>query len=165
MARQLTTYTIGDDSVVCWCDIDQVSLLTGETVDAATMIRAQNIIETYTDVFADQPPPAMYARDYRYLQNALCYQAGWMTGRLDLFANVDVTSQSQDGSSATVAHEQANKLAPLAWTTIRKLSWNRTGRIRVDYDRRRRFANWQELQDAFLRDEYNPPAWQSAGGR
>lgn len=164
MTRQLTTYTIGGDAVVCWCDIDQVSLVTDATVTPAQMVRAQNVIELYTDCFAYQPPPDMFARDLRYLQDALCYQAAWMGPRIDQFSNVDLTNQAQDGSSATVAHENANKLAPLAFVAIKKLSWFRSGRVRVDYTRNRRFANWQEVTDAFLRDEYNPPgAWQTAG--
>jgi hypothetical protein len=161
MTRQLTPYTIGGDTVVCWCDIDQVSLMTGKTVTVATMIQAQGLVELYAEAFADNPPPDMFARDLKYLQDMLAYQAAWMSGRLDTFDNVDVTNASQDGQSATVAHEQANKLAPLAWLACKRLSWNRTGRVRVDYTRRRRFANWQEVQDAFLRDQYNPPLWQT----
>jgi len=164
MARQLTTYTVQGTDVLCWCDIAQVSLMTGKTPTPEVMVQAQMVIEGYTECFADQQPPVMWPRDLRWLQDALAYQAGWMVDRLDSFDNVDVASVSQDGQSVTLAHVQANKLAPFAWTSIQKLSWLRAGRIRMQSDSGARYANWQQIQDAFLRDLAPGDApWQTAG--
>jgi hypothetical protein len=164
MTRAITTYTVAGTPVLCWCDIAQVSLMTGKTPAPEVMVQAQMVIESYTECFADAQPPTMWPRDLRWLQDALAYQAAWMTGRLDNFDNVDVVSVSQDGQSATMAHGQANKLAPFAWTSILKLSWMRTGKIRMQPDRTARYANWQQIQDAFLRDEAPGDApWQTAG--
>lgn len=163
MTRAITTYTVAGTPVPCWCDIAQVSLMTGKTVTDVQMVQAQMVIEGYTECFADQVPPVMWPRDLRWLQDALAYQAAWMADRLDNFDNVDVTSVSQDGQSVTVAHPQANKLAPFAWTAIHKLSWMRTGRISMSRDMRARYSNWAQIEQAFLRDEVNPGQWQTAG--
>jgi len=164
MTRAMTTYTVGGAATPCWCDIAQVSLMTGKTVDDATMVRAQMVIENYTECFADALPPVIWPRDLRWLQDALAYQAAWMTDRLDNFDNVDVTNVSQDGQAVTFAHGQANKLAPFAWMSIKKLSWFRAGRIRMSRDQGgQRYSNWQQIEQAFLRDQYNPPDWQTAG--
>jgi len=56
MTRAMTTYTVGGAATPCWCDIAQVSLMTGKTVDDATMVRAQMVIENYTECFADALP-------------------------------------------------------------------------------------------------------------
>jgi hypothetical protein len=164
MTRAITTYTVAGTPVPCWCDIAQVSLMTGKTVTEELMVQAQMVIENATECFADAVPPVIWPRDLRWLQDALAYQAAWMAGRLDAFDNVDVTNVSQDGQSVTLAHEQANKLAPFAWTSVKRLSWFRNGRIRMSADAgAQRYSNWQQIEQAFLQDLYNPPSWQTAG--
>lgn len=164
MARTITTYTVAGTPVPCWCDIAQVSLMTGKAVTEAQMVQAQMVIEGETECFADALPPNIWPRDLRWLQDALVYQAAWMKDRFDNFDNVDVTSVSQDGQSVTLAHGKANKLAPFAWEAIKKLSWFRTGRIRMSRDYGgQRYSNWQQIEQAFLRDQYNPREWQTAG--
>lgn len=164
MTRAITTYTVAGTPVPCWCDIAQVSLMTGKTVDDVTMVRAQMVIENETECFADAVPPVIWPRDLRWLQDALAYQAAWMSGRFDSFDNVDVSNISQDGQSVTFAHGQANKLAPFAWESVKKLSWFRSGRIRMGKDTLgQRYSNWAEIEQAFLRDEVNPGGWQTAG--
>lgn len=160
MARVITTY-LGQP---CWCDIDQVSHMTGVVVTDLVMVRAQSLLELFTEIYADALPIYVTPRDYRHLQDALVYQAAWMAPRLDVFDAMDLSSVSQDGMSATF-NAQPKWIAPIAWRAIKQLSWFRTGRIRTEMDfQAASYANLQELEQAFIRDEFNPPGmWQSNG--
>lgn len=144
MARVITEY----DNGTCWTDIAQVTALTGITVSEDELVRAQELINMVTGVYPERVPDDLKAGDLRRLENALCYQAAWMKGRVDLFHTVAAKSLSQASGSVEFAHEMAQFYGELAWAQIRSLSWNNES-IRTK-DGRRRFKDPHELTEAFL---------------
>ena len=123
MARELTEY----GGVMCWCDVEHVSSLTGVTVQESDVTKAQGIITACTDVWPDEMPDDLKAADLRRLQDALAYEAAWVKDKVDLFAETLVSGVSQDGVSAQYPSEYALYVAPLAMICLRRLSWNRGG--------------------------------------
>lgn len=138
----------------CWTDIAQVTSLTGTTPTAAQMAQAQGSLELFTDVCPDPDllPEDLKPLDRRALENAFVYQAAWLSKQVDFFGGVDTKSVSQDGASAEYAHENATKLAPLAWRAIRNLSWNRAGEIKTRTGRKV-FEDMAAIEAAFLQDD------------
>jgi hypothetical protein len=148
MARELTEY----NGVLCWCDIDHVTSLTGQTVDDNAMSQAQGIISVVTDVWPDELPEDLRPADRRRLADALAYQAPWVAGRVDLFAEVQAQGVSQDGLSATYVSDYSQFLAPIAQVCLNRLSWNRAG-ITTKRPGRRPYADADAAAAAVLRDE------------
>lgn len=119
---------------VAWADEADVLLFTGETVDEADLIRAQDIVELFcgTTLLATDN---IAGTNLRYLNRAVAYQAAWMSLKPDLYTHTDVENFSQDGASHTPASVNANLLAPLARRWLRRLSWaNKPLRIRRRYN-------------------------------
>ncbi len=110
---------------MAWVTAARALELTGDTVTDADLGRAQPIIELYAGVdfgaTADLTP-----RVFKYLEYAVSYQAAWMATQIDTTARVDVTTLSQDGVSLTLAHEDAQLLAPLAKRWLDRLPWRRS---------------------------------------
>jgi hypothetical protein len=144
MAREITEYADG----TCWTDIAHVAVLTGITVSEAELVRAQEMINMVSGVYPERLPDDLLDGDRRRLENALCYQAAWMKGRVDLFRTVAAESLSQASGSVKFAHEKAQFYGELAWQEIRALSWNNES-IRTR-DGKRRWRDSIELTAAFL---------------
>lgn len=111
--------------MTAWATISDVDTFTGQTVTDAEIARAQAIIEIFantTEEATDATPVS--GRNAKLLAQAVSYQAAWMSEHPDVFTNVDVSSFSQDGMSASHAHTEAALVAPLAMRCIRRLSWN-----------------------------------------
>lgn len=150
-----------------WATPTDTLNLTGVTVDAAQMTRAQGVIESFVDVdpalvTAPAVPTAgntLAARDRVRLNRACAYQAGWMFEQIDVTARTDVTQVSQDGASFTYAHPDADVLAPLAKRNIDRLSWNQSGP--VGGRRRAAYADMGAWADGWLRDDPSaePGGW------
>lgn len=147
MTRVITEY----NGIACWVDVAQVLSLTGETVTPLDMAKAQGTLNVITEVDPAMLPTNLLAGDRKRLEDMLCYQAPWLKGRVDYFAEVDTTQVSQDGISATYASQYATKLAPMANMCFQRLSWNRRG-IRTTRSRKT-YATWFDVRDAVLRGE------------
>jgi hypothetical protein len=144
-----------------WCDEARVLELTGITVTAEQLARAQGVLETYVDVDPADPGD-ISDRDRERLAKALAYQAGWMFepvgGKIDAFTHTDVTQVSQDGLSFTYAHPDAAELAPLASRNIDRLSWNSSGPVGGG-KLRKRYDDLNAVRDAVLADEVQTQPW------
>lgn len=116
-----------------WADASDVLLYTGETVDEATVIRAQDIIDLFTGTtFAAFPN--LTGRNLRHLNRAVAYQAGWMNHHPDLYAHLDMANVNQDGANFTPQHDNAALLAPFAKRWLSRLTWmNKPLRVRLRY--------------------------------
>lgn len=152
MARELTTY----NGILCWCDIAHVNSLTGVTVADDDMSRAMGIIATETQVWPEFLPDDLGVADRIRLCDALAYEAAWISGKVDLFAESTVSNVSQDGLSAQYVSPQSQYLAPLALVCLQKLSWNRKG---ASFKRPGgRYPDISAARDAVLRDEVEDPS-------
>lgn len=152
MSRELTEY----NGILCWCDVAHVSSLTGVTAVADDMSRAQGIISVNTDVWPDELPDDLKASDRRRLADALAYEAAWVKGQVDLFADSGVTEVSQDGIKANYISEASQYIAPLALVCLKRLSWNRGGTLT-----RRPGGKYPDIPQAaaaVLRDEACDPS-------
>lgn len=147
MARELTEY----GGVMCWADIEHVNSLTGVTVEETDVSRAQGIITAVTDVWPDELPDDLKAADLRRLQDALAYEAAWVSSKVDLFSETLVSSVSQDGVSVQYPSEYAQYIAPLAMVCLRRLSWNRGG-IQIK-SRGGKYPDADSALNAFLHGE------------
>lgn len=122
--------------------IERVKALTGKTVDEELILQAEGMIETRTGIIIEQiaglTPKQLSdglvlgftARDLRFLQNAIAYQAGWIADRPDTFDRDDADSVSQDGQSASL-RDYSNTLAPNARLALRRLSGRGTRSTKI----------------------------------
>jgi len=108
-----------------WATIQQVTNLTGKTVNATQLAQASATIELHTGAIEAVERVYLSVRDAYWLRLAVCYQAAWQTPTPDFFERMDVTSASQDGQSASYTADSLT-LAPLARRAIRRLSWKGT---------------------------------------
>lgn len=147
MARELTEY----NGILCWCDVAHVSSLAGVAATDDNMSQAQGIISSETGVYPEMIPDDLNGMDRLRLTDALAYQAAWMNGRVDLFAESTVTNVSQDGLQANYPSEQSQYLAPLALVCLKRLSWNRRG-AQFKHPQAR-YPDADAARDAVLRGE------------
>lgn len=111
--------------MTAWATAANVLDLTAITVTDAEVLRAQAIIELFANTTTESSDAGLISsRNLRLLQRAVAFQAAWMTEHPDVYTNVDVTSFSQDGQSASQAHANAALLAPLAKRHLDRLSWH-----------------------------------------
>ena len=107
-----------------WATATDVDTYTGITATDAEVLRAQALIELFSGTTTDASDDGLIStRNLRHLKMAVAYQAAWMTMHPDVFTNVDLNNISQDGVSATMQHDNAALLAPLALRCLRRLSW------------------------------------------
>lgn len=108
-----------------WATVENVLDLTGIDVTLPDLKKAQAIVEIFADTTTESTDAGLVSsRNARLLRRATAWQAAWMTEHPDTFTNLDVTSFSQDGQSASQAHANAHLLAPLAKRCIDRLSWH-----------------------------------------
>lgn len=107
-----------------WATPDEVLDLTGIAVTIAQIKQAQAVVGLFANTTTTTSDAGLISgRNLRLLQQATCWQAAWITEHPDVFTNVDVTTYSQDGMSASPAHANAHLLAPLAKRGIDRLTW------------------------------------------
>lgn len=134
MALEVTPdgYVTTDGTPPTWASVAEVATITGATVDAAGIERAQAAIETISGIVVDD---AAWARlpvnDRRWLRNAVAYQAAFMGPSPDYFERMRVASAGVDGQSASYVADSI-ELAPLARKALRKLSWRGSRVVRLD---------------------------------
>jgi hypothetical protein len=119
--------------VTAWATPVDVKAVTGVTVVEDAIGPAQILIELFANTTeeATDRHGLISSRNMRLLKWAVCYQVAWMGAHPDVYTNVDVEHISQDRVAATMGHENAGILAPLALRCLRRLSWwNRPLRVR-----------------------------------
>lgn len=133
--------------------------LTGVTVDAAMMTRAQGVIDTFVDIDPLSPGIKADPRDLVRLKRACAYQAGWMFEQIDVTARTDITQAAQDGATFVYANPNAIVLAPLAKRNIDRLSFNQSGPI--GSRRQAAYPDMGAWADGWLRDDpaAEPGGW------
>ncbi|MEV0220891.1 hypothetical protein [Streptomyces sp. NPDC050704] len=115
-----------------WATTSNVTTYTGVTVTAAQVEQAQAIVEIFADTTEDASDAGnISSKNLRLLKLAVAYQAAWITQHPDAFTNIDITQVQQDGVVATMQHNNALVLAPMAKRCIDRLSWRRTRSLRI----------------------------------
>jgi hypothetical protein len=115
-----------------WATTSDVATYTGLNVTAAQVEQAQGVIELFADVTESASDEGFISeKNLRLLKQAVAYQAAWITQHPDWALNLDASSVSQDQVSATLRHENALILAPLAKRCIDRLSWRRNRPLRI----------------------------------
>jgi hypothetical protein len=132
---------------MAWADPAYTVSITGVTVTEAHVTQAQAVIELFSGVTESY---ALKARDVRHLRMAVAYQAAWIKPQIDVTSRTDVSQVTQDEMSFTVAHEDAQILAPLAQRALKRLSWktSRSVRLRRPVDPSER----RDLEQEFVTD-------------
>ncbi|MBA5222226.1 hypothetical protein [Streptomyces griseoaurantiacus] len=116
-----------------WASTADVEDITGVTVTEAQLRRAQSVIDMVsgrTYEIHDLLVRENRARDLRWLQQAVAYQAAWMISQPDMFTRMNVTSVNQDTSQAQMG-ASALTLAPLARRALNRVSWMGTRSVQV----------------------------------
>jgi len=107
-----------------WATAADVKTITGVTVTADDVTRAQFIVELFAGTTTATSDNGLLSTwNLRMLKWAVAFQAAWMKSKPDIYTNVDMDGVSQDGVSGTYGNENANLLAPLALRCLRRLSW------------------------------------------
>lgn len=118
-----------------WATVADVYAYTKVTVEDADISVAQGIIDLYSEVTAESAltddgdsTGIISRKNLRYLKMATAYQTAWMQEHPDVFSNIDTSTYSEDGISATQANTSAHLLAPLARRALLRLTWLRPNR-------------------------------------
>lgn len=118
-----------------WATVQDVLNYTGVTVDDVDISMAQGIIDLFSETTSESAlnedgssTGIISRKNLRYLKMATAYQAAWMQEHPDVFSNIDTSTYSEDGISATQANTSAHILAPLARRALHRVTWLRPNR-------------------------------------
>jgi len=115
-----------------WATTSDVITYTGQNATPAQVEQAQALVEIFADTTEDASDAGnIRPKNLRLLKLAVAYQAAWITQHPDAFTNIDVSQVQQDGVVATMQHNNALVLAPMAKRCIDRLSWRRTRALRI----------------------------------
>lgn len=115
--------------VDAWASADDVLGATGVEVTDQQLVQAQADIEVISGrIFTDTD--RLRLRDLYWLGKAVAYQAAWAAGQPGLAQRMDVTAQTQDGTSANFTGD-AIVLAPMAGRALQRCSWRRSRTVHV----------------------------------
>lgn len=104
-----------------WASVADVAEITGAGVTDAQLRQAQMQVELRVGRTSDAT--GIGARDLRWLKRAVAYQAVWAAAQPDLLTRSETTGAViQDGIHVDQS-AQAQQMAPLAMTALRRLSW------------------------------------------
>ncbi|KND38479.1 hypothetical protein [Streptomyces acidiscabies] len=120
-----------------WATTADVLDITGTTVTAAQLTRAQYVIDMLsgrTYDIHDLLVQENRTRDLYWLKLAVAYQAAWMISQPDMFTRMNVTSVNQDTSQAQMG-ASALVLSPLARRALNRVSWRGTRSLQVQRHR------------------------------
>lgn len=110
--------------------IEEITTVTGKTVDATTRSLAAQAVELATGLLEEVERPDVSDRDRYFLKLATAYQAAWLQGQPDYLTRNDLTSASQDGQSAAGGPDWLT-LSPMARRAIKRLSWAGTRSVAI----------------------------------
>lgn len=126
------------DAADSWCTVATVAGITGKTVSTVDRNLAAFAVELTTGLIESVARTDLTRRDAYWLQQAVAFQAAWLSDTPDYLERNDVAAASQDGQSVTLKPD-ALILAPLARRAVKRLSWRGTRSIRpVPVDERGR---------------------------
>ncbi|MFF7496317.1 hypothetical protein [Streptomyces rubiginosohelvolus] len=128
--------------------IEEVMSIAGVSVDNATLLKAQGIIETAAGK-PEEEIPLTAATDLLWLKKAVAYQCAYMENDpMSVFEQPNLESATQ-GDNKMVFGDKDVWLAPLAEKALSRLSWNRSRTIatapfnyRGEIARQRREVRW-----------------------
>jgi hypothetical protein len=123
-----------------WATPSEVQDITGARVTDADVVQAEAVIDALTGA-ASLDVRTLSRRNSRMLKLAACYQAAWMKEQFDLHARHDVTSISQEGTSASARDETTFVLAPLAKLALRRATWGKTRTVLASRPDQRRIVD------------------------
>ena len=112
-------------TVYQWCTVADAATITGATVDVVTLGLARDAIEFATGAIESVTRVYLSRRDYYFLRQAVAYQATWLLSQPDYLVRDDVASFTQDGVTINGSPDRI-RLAPLARSACRRLSWKGT---------------------------------------
>ena len=152
---QSTVVTVQDSkygapTFLTWCDIalnydlidnrgtvhptdavNWVKNVTGQTLTAASIGLAQQVLNMYSNYTPEASGFNMQPFDLMWLRYGLAYQAVWMSQQPGLLYRAEVDSISQDGLSTHFTDPRNIMLAPLALRSLKQLSWQKSRSLRV----------------------------------
>jgi hypothetical protein len=110
-----------------WATVEQVTAMTGQTVDPVDVALASAMIDTIAGTSEDMPEDSISARDRGHLRKATIWQAIWIKGKPGLLTHRE-SHKSTSADSVMVTRESRSDvyLAPLADRELRNLSWYST---------------------------------------
>ncbi|GAA0705340.1 hypothetical protein GCM10010193_70510 [Kitasatospora atroaurantiaca] len=115
--------------VSAWATTATVLDITGVEATEQQVAQAQAAIEVCSGRIWDDTE-RLRRRDLYWLGRAVAYQAAWAAGQPGLETRMDLTSQTQDGVSASLTAD-AIILAPMAARAINRCSWRKSRTIHV----------------------------------
>ena len=113
-----------------WATADECNAITGLTPDAATLARAQAMVEVHVNRQPDSDE-GMAVRDLYWLRAAVAWQAAWLPSQHGLDGRVASQGVTQDGMSSQFRSPADIVLAPLAQRAIRNLTFMASRSIRT----------------------------------
>jgi hypothetical protein len=109
-----------------WTTVQQVTDLTGKTVDDVAVRVASAMIDTKAGTSEDMPQDSITARDRKTLARAAAWQAAWIAPKL----NAGLLDQRESARGTTAAGVTDRReadvqimYAPMALLELRNLSW------------------------------------------
>lgn len=120
-----------------WIDASGVQNITGRTPTDESLALAQSIVEDIAgfDGDIDDTADVVSPKNATRLRKAVAYQAVWLDSHPDALDAMDVEGTSADGVSGTYRGPHAAYLSPLAWMSLKRVSWLK-GPIRIGHPRR-----------------------------
>ena len=113
-----------------WASESDVSEITGITVTAETLARAQSTIEVIVGrVESELSTANMRGSDKVWLKKAVAYQAAWMSDQPDLFTRSSVEALGGASGDSVKFSPDGQTLAPFARKALRRLGWKGTRSI------------------------------------
>jgi len=131
--------------------IDEVNEIAGVSVDNATLLKAQAIIETASGRPAELVTDTT---DLLWLKKATAYQCAYMEeDPTTVFEQMNLESVTQ-GQNKMVFGNKPVWLAPMAQAAIGNLSWRRSRMIETEPFPYRKELWRQDMQTAWMRDRW-----------
>lgn len=107
--------------------VANVQALTGTTVTAQKISEALAQIDIHAgaDLFDDEVIGRLSPRNLRLVQQAVCYQAAWLSTQIDVYSRLDVAeiAGATSNGGVTPRDELTIRLAPLARSCLERCSW------------------------------------------
>jgi len=128
-----------------FCTVDDVQQMTGYTVDAPAIYRAQVIVESYVKRVEGEITDAV---DLELLARATAFQAAYMANGADkVYEQVSALQVAQNGSLITNRSQDTDSpwVAPMTKIACKGLSWRKSRGVKVGKTiprPRRTFLEW-----------------------
>lgn len=143
---------------MAWATAAEAAEITGSAPSAEILALAHGDIELA--VGRTQEATWIAARDLRWLKRAVAYQAAWLPSQPDHLTRSQTTgSVIQDGAHVEVTRA-GQKLAPLAISALKKLSWRGSRSVTVESASGRRAPYHLGIDGVVSIFDYQGEQWQ-----